>query len=508
MSADLDEGKTDALSCDTAARIDPETGVAIAGTSRGAYRRLAANPRFRRLWVSQFVSGLGDWLVIGFLMPLVTTLSGGSSFAVAGIMIAKIIPALLFSSVIGALVDRFDRRRTMIACDLSRAVLALGLIAIAGLSAGAQLALIYFVLLLMETASLFFYPAKNALIPYLVDEQDVTAANGLSYTTQQASMLVGLAGAGAILAGFEAIVRVVQSADVVAVNGIIDFFAPALLGPRAGVFLDSLTFLVSALAIHGIHVIARAAHDQGHFDISLLGKDAIDSFRFLGSHGELRGFLVTIGLAILGGGTIIPVGLVFVQQELSGFGPFLGRSELLLTLAATPQTFILVFLALGMVAGALVVPRLAEKLSLQLLFLGGVGGFGLAMFGFASSNTYGVAGAFAAAAGLGIAVVTVAGNSYVIYTVADEIRGRVFTAMESVIRVSLLLSMIVMAPLGDFAAGIVKRIVESQGRELANVTVTGSQVALQLASLVVMGAAVYAFRTLNWRRVEEECRVG
>ncbi len=500
MSPDLDGG-VPAQPCEPGSA----NGGTVAASPRGAYRRLAANPRFRRLWISQFVSGLGDWLVIGFLMPLVTTLSGGSSFAVAGIMIAKIIPALLFSSVIGALVDRFDRRHTMIACDLVRSVLALGLIAIAGLSAGVQLALIYFILLLMETASLFFFPAKNALIPYLVDESDVTAANGLSYTTQQASMIVGLAGAGAILAGFEAIVAAVQSADIAAVNGIIDFFAPALLGPRAGVFLDSLTFLISALAIYGIKVSARAVQAEGGFDLSLLGKDAIDSFRFLGSHEELRGFLTTIGLAILGGGTIIPVGLVFVQQELSGYGPFLQQSELLQNLAATPQTFILVFLALGMATGALVVPRLAEKMSLQLLFLGGVGGFGVAMFAFASSSTYGLAALFAAAAGLGIAVVTVAGNTYVIYTVADDIRGRVFTAMESVIRVSLLLSMIFMAPLGDFAAGIVKRIVESQGGELANVTVTGSQVALQLASLLVMGAAVYAFKTLNWRRVEEEC---
>ncbi len=472
-------------------------------TSGGAYRRLAANAKFRRLWLSQFVSGTGDWLVIGFLMPLVTTLSGGSSFAVAGIMIAKIIPALLFSSVIGALVDRFDRRKTMIVCDLSRSVLALGLIAISGLAAGLQLALIYLVVLMMETASLFFFPAKNALIPYLVEEEDITAANGLSYTTQQASMIVGLAGAGAILAGFEAVIRTVQSVDVSLINQAIQFFAPALLGPRAGVFLDSLTFLVSAIAIYGIHLSARAAKHSGAFDLSLLGKDAIESFRFLRDHQELRGFLATIGVAILGGGTIIPVGLVFVQQELSGFGPFLGRSELLTQLAATPQTFMLVFLALGMVAGALVVPRLAERLSLQLLFLGGVGGFGIAMFGFASSSTYGVAGVLAALAGFGIATVTVAGNTYVIYTVADEIRGRVFTAMESVIRVSLLLSMIVMAPVGDFAAGIVKRVVESQGGELAKVTITGSQLALQLASVVVMGAAVYAFRTLNWRTCAE-----
>lgn len=488
MSTDLTEEET------------PLTIERAVDMSSGAYRRLAGNPKFRRLWVSQFVSGIGDWLVIGFLMPLVTAMSGGSSFAVAGIMIAKIIPALLFSSVIGVLVDRFDRRRTMIACDLSRAVLALGLIAIAGLSAGLQLALIYLIVLAMETASLFFFPAKSALIPYLVDEEDITAANGLSYTTQQASMLVGLAGAGAILAAFDAIVRTLQSADIPIVDTIIEFFAPALLGPRAGVFIDVLTFLISAAAIYGIHVVAKATHADGRFDITLLGKDVKESFTFLRDHQELRAFLVTIGLAILGGGAIIPVGLVFVQQELSGLGPFLSQSQLMQQLAASPQTFILVFLASGMVTGALLVPRLSQRLSLQLLFLGGVAGFGISMFAFATVNTYSWAGAFAALAGFSLAGVTVAGNTYVIETVSDEIRGRVFTALESVIRVCLLLSMLLMAPLGDLAAKIVRRIVEAQGGELANVTVTGSQVALQLAALIVMGAAVYAFRTLNWRQ--------
>jgi hypothetical protein len=43
----------------------------------GAYRRLFANSNFRKLWYGQFVSGIGDWLVIGFLMPLVTKMSGG-----------------------------------------------------------------------------------------------------------------------------------------------------------------------------------------------------------------------------------------------------------------------------------------------------------------------------------------------------------------------------------------------------------------------------------------------
>lgn len=461
------------------------------------YSAVLSNKRFRRLWFSQFISGTGDWLVIGLLIPLVTTLSGGSSFAVAGIMIAKILPSLLLSSFTGVFVDHFDRRKVMIACDATRAVLALGLLFTN------SLAVIYLIVLLMETASLFFTPAKNALIPRLVSDEEITMANSLSYTTQQASMLIGLTMSGAILAAFEAIVRWVLGSGFPFVDQLVGPLAPALLGPRAGVTLDSLTFIVSALFILSIKVKARAS-GNGKLHLSLIGKDAIESFHFLGAHKELRGFLVTIGMALLGGGAIITVGLVYVQQNLSGSVPFLDKVKVLERLIAAPQTFMLVFIALGMVVGALIVPRLAEHVPLQALFLGGVSGFGIGMFIFSLSTAYWTAAVFALVAGLCIAALTVSGNTYVIRTVADEIRGRVFTAMESVIRVSLLLSMVVVAPIGDLVAKAIRAVVVAQGIAPSTMWLSGPRITLLLTSLIVMGAAIYAYRTLNWRRCVEE----
>ena len=467
--------------------------------STGAYRRILAKQQFRRLWYAQFVSGIGDWLVIGFLMPLVTTLSGGSSFAVAGILIAKIIPALFFSSLTGVLVDRFDRRKVMIAADLTRAALALVLVTTN------SLAVIYLVVLLMETASLFFWPARNALIPYMVSEEDITAANGLAYTTQQASMLIGLTAATAILAGFEAAVHALIDANVPLVGNFVGLFAPALLGPRAGVTLDVFTFLFSALMVYSIKLSARPQLAEGEraLDLTLIGKDVVESFRFLGAHKELRGLLVTIGLAVLGGGAIIPVGFNYVQDNLIGALPFADQVQLLQELTASPATFMLVFMALGMVVAALGVPRLEHTIKLQLLFAGSVAGFGLAMLGFASVNYYWLAGIFAIVAGACIATVTVAGNSYVVRTTADELRGRVFTALESVIKVALLVSMVVMAPLADFIGKLVQDFIETNGLAPASVTTTGSRITLQICALIVLGAAVYAFKTLEWRACDE-----
>ncbi|MBN2822435.1 MAG: MFS transporter [Coriobacteriia bacterium] len=473
-------------------------GSSISQSAEGnvPYSAVLSNKRFRRLWFSQFISGTGDWLVIGLLIPLVTTLSGGSSFAVAGIMIAKIVPSLFLSSFVGVFVDHFDRRKLMIACDVSRAVLALGLLFTN------SLAVIYMIVLLMEIASLFFTPAKNALIPALVSDDEITVANGLSYTTQQASMLIGLTMSGAILAGFEAIVRWVLASGFPLVDQFVGPLAPALLGPRAGVSLDTLTFLVSAAFILSIKVSARPS-SRGKLGLSLIGRDAIESFRFLGAHRELRGLLVTIGTAILGGGAIITVGLVYVQQNLSGGVPFLDKVKVLEKLIAAPQTFMLVFIALGMVLGALLIPRIAMKLPLQAVFLGGVVAFGGGMFIFSLSTAYWTAAVFAVVAGFSIAALTVSGNTYVVRTVDDSLRGRVFAAMESVIRVSLLLSMIVIAPVGDLTAKFILWFVEKQGLPLDQVWLSGPRLTLLFASLLVIAAAVYAYRTLNWRGAEE-----
>jgi hypothetical protein len=88
----------------------------------------------------------------------------------------------------------------------------------------------------------------------------------------------------------------------------------------------------------------------------------------------------------------------------------------------------------------------------------------------------------------------------VVRTVSDDIRGRVFTAMESVIRVALLVSMVVVAPLGDLLAALVRHFT-GQG---ATSWFSGPRLTLQVASLIVMGAAYYAYRTLDLRAAPED----
>jgi MFS family permease len=158
----------------------------------------------------------------------------------------------------------------------------------------------------------------------------------------------------------------------------------------------------------------------------------------------------------------------------------------------------LVFMAFGMVFGALTIPRFEHRVRLQWLFGGSVMAFGLALLGFASVTRYGIAGIFAMVAGACIATLSVAGNGYVVRTTSDELRGRVFTALESVQRLSLLLSMIVMAPIADVIGKFVYDFAVNNRLTTQTVYWTGSRITLQLSSFIVMGAAIYAFRSLRW----------
>lgn len=469
--------------------------------AKGGYGRIFKIGAFRNLWIGQTISGIGDWLVVGLLIPLVSSLAPGSSMAVAGIMIAKIIPSLLIGSVLGVLVDRFDRRRLMITTNLINGVLCLGLITASTgvLLPGVALAVIYAITFLMEINNLLFVPAKNAIIPDIVEERDLAAANGLSYTTQQASMLIGLVASGAIVSTFGAFLKAIIAAQIPLVSAFVAS-QPDLIGPQGGIVLDFFSFLIAA-ALFATVRCTRNESQVHHLDLRMIGRDVVESWSTLREHRELRGFLTSIGFAILGGGALFSVGLVYVQQNLVGSIPFLDLVPALQRVQTQgPQTFMLVFLGLGMFLGAVLVPKMANRVSLELLFVTGIAGFGFALLGFSVVNIYWIASVFGAIAGYLIAQVTVAGNTYVSVTVAEDVRGRIFAALESVLRVAILASIVLMAPLGDLAGSIVRTIVETTGGDPTRLVLTGSRITLVLASLIVLSAAIYANFAIDWRR--------
>lgn len=179
------------------------------------------DPDFRRLWLAQAVSVVGDKLHQIAIAVLVYERTG--SMVQMGVMLAMTAaPAALFSVWAGALVDRWDRRRTMIIADILRA----GLVVLIPLAADAHILAAYALAFMVATASLFFEPARLALVPDLLPPDQLMSANSLDNASMSISELLGLAVGGGVVAavgyhfafGVDAATFVISSAFVVSVR--------------------------------------------------------------------------------------------------------------------------------------------------------------------------------------------------------------------------------------------------------------------------------------------------
>lgn len=172
---------------------------------------LFQNPRFVKLWVGQGISFIGDAFSAVALVILVAQITGSAS-AVGGILVARLLPTLA-SPLVGVLADRLDRRVILVLSDLSRAILVFGLVFVR------DIALLYLLAFLLGLARTFFNPTVRAAFPSVVGDGDLTRANALISGTFSASMAIGPALGGLVV---------------------------ATVGVNAAFVFDAITYLVSA----------------------------------------------------------------------------------------------------------------------------------------------------------------------------------------------------------------------------------------------------------------------
>ncbi|MDR3700713.1 MAG: MFS transporter [Candidatus Sulfopaludibacter sp.] len=148
---------------------------------------LRENSNYRNTWVGQVVSEIGDHFnnIAVFSLALATTKSG---LVVSGIMLSRAIPAMLAGPLAGVVLDRFDRKRVMIASDLVRAVVAGGFI----LTVNHPKAWALYVLSgLLMLASPFFTSGRAAILPAIATSEELHTANSLTQTTQWTTLAAG-----------------------------------------------------------------------------------------------------------------------------------------------------------------------------------------------------------------------------------------------------------------------------------------------------------------------------
>lgn len=176
------------------------------------------------LWIAQLISMIGDWAMFTALPFFVYQITG-SVLATGVMFMIQVLPPLVLGSVAGVFVDRWDRRWTMIGSSLFRGAVLLLLL---GVRSADMIWLVYLTGFLESAATQFFGPANNALLPTLVEEDQLITANSLDSLGENSARLIGPAIGGTLL---------------------------AYLGLRGVILFDISTYILAAILMYLIRIV-------------------------------------------------------------------------------------------------------------------------------------------------------------------------------------------------------------------------------------------------------------
>jgi dTMP kinase len=427
---------------------------------------------FFRLWLAQVVSSLGDWLGFLAIAILAARVGGTSGSAAVGlVMAARIAPGFFLAPVAGVMVDRWDRKKVMVVCDLGRAAV------VASLPFVDTVIGLVIASLVLEVFTLLWSPAKEASVPNLVPNDRLTSANSLSVAAAYGTFPI----AAPIFA---------LLAKVAEPLGRFSPLEPLRINQSSLAFyVDVATFLTSALMISTLALpeAARRAKraERGRVDWNLAFHELREGWKFIAVTPVVRAVNVGLATGLMGGGMVVPLGTIFSIAVLgagaAGFGVFITA------------------LGFGTAIGVIMVSVLQARLPKAKVFTASLFGGSISLFvaSCASSLTPAALGVFA----LGIC----AGSLYVLgftllhESVGDELRGRVFSALYSLVRLCLLLAF----TLGPFLAELLGRVSDRwfDGARPSilgwDLYLPGVRLALWSASVIILGAGVLALKSLR-----------
>jgi MFS family permease len=374
----------------------------------GFVQLLRRNRNYRYTWLGQIVSEIGDHFNNIAVFSLAMDLTG-SGLVVSGVMLSRAVPVVLAGPLAGIALDRFDRKRIMLASDLVRGVVALGFLV---LLYWPQTWLLYTLSALLMGASPFFTSGRASILPTIASREELHAANSLTQTTQWTTLTIGT-----MLAGFSA----------------------AAFGYQTAFLINASSFLVSALAISRL----KPPEGQQGFRAKRRNPQALTESEVVRPWHEYREGLRYIRSAPL----VLGIALIGVGWATGG-----GAAQILFTLFGE-QVFnrgpagigiIWSFAGMGLLVGGAFAHWFGKGLSFsgykRTISVAYVIHGGAYVF-FSQMTSFGWALAFIALSRAGVAVSSVLNYMQLFRHVPDEYRGRVFSTMESLVWAVMMISM-------------------------------------------------------------------
>ena len=396
--------------------------------ARSAWALIRSGP-FSRLWRAGLISSTGDWVAILATLSLADDLAGGGGIVLA--LSSRIVPGLFFAAVGGVIADRLPRKYVMVTMEFGRASLVFSLAFVQTIQA------LVLINLALEALTLVFQPAKEATVPTLVRKSEIVRANSLSLSAAYGTFPLGAA-----------------IFTVIAPLGD-DFTLWGLLpGTVVGLafVLDACTYVASALTIMTLPTSkGRRRPKSRRFSPMGALRDLWEGIRFVAGHRRIRSVVLAMTVALAGGGIIVVLGKPFATR----------------VLAAGASGFPALLTAFGLGAGFGIVtvtifgPRFEHKdvfFSIALL----VAGFSLGAAAFVKT-LFGAVG-WVGAMGLGAGSAYVLGFAHLHEQTEDELRGRTFAALLSLMRIGLLTSMMIAIPLAEVFEGVLPGLLSRGSR--------------------------------------------
>jgi dTMP kinase len=430
---------------------------------------LAIRP-FRRLWIALSLASLGDWLSLLALTALADQIAGNRNgvYAVSGVWLTSLLPALVLGPVAGAVADKFDRRLNMIIGDLLRAVLYITIPIDMSVGFANKLTWIYVIQFLASAASLFWAPAKDASVPNLVPRDKLEQANALS--------LLATYGSAPVAAVLFALLASLSTA----LGHILPYFSTNQFS--LSLYFRTAMYLVSALTVYMLKELRRRPTDKISSPSVL--KSIWEGWRFLRQTQVVRGIILGMTGAFAAAGAVVGLGQPYITNVLKGGSTGWG--------AAFAALF--VGLAIGMFLGLRVLRGLSRRRLFGLSIM--LAAVPLAVTAVIPSLVLTVILAIAIGACAGAAYVT--GYTTIGLEVDDETRGRTFAFLQSAIRV-ILFAVIAIAPtlagaFNSLAGGSSLHIGGFDYRKV------GYNVVLLLAAAVAIALGRMSYREMDDRR--------
>lgn len=427
--------------------FEPEIGIlGKAGDVKAEFGLLVKNKNFMKLFWGQLVSSFGDWLTTLALMSLVfTKLTHNSSLAVGGMLAFRIVPALFSGPVAAVVSDRFDRRKLMIGCDIARGAIILGAPFLN------RVWQVYVLLFFLEGLSIVWLAARDASVPNLVDDEQLTMANSLVMATTY-----GVIPFAAVAFSFMMIPANHYAAGSF-MAGHPTFFA---------FLIDSATFFISAMFFLRMHL--TSPKDHGHVEESWkIG----ESITFAARNPLARSLLLGAAMGCVGGGSLYAVGIGYVKEVLGA------KSD-------AAFGFLMALFGIGMITGVFALQMLGKHeekpwmLRISLVVTGGI------LMGMSFVKVVWLAYVLAVFFGAAFGILFVVAVTMVQEKIEDKDRGKAFAAFHAISRIFLILG----AGLSGGIASVIKmRHLDIFGM---SIVVWGYSVALFVAGVLIAAASL------------------